>query len=881
MWKRILSPVDYVYALGLCVLQSSKKRPENGGRTSVHEDRRAARARFPWMAVALYAALFLFAAAPAVYLGWGEVRGFNSPDESAAFWAAQLFVEDGKLYMQDSLTELNPSVPTGPRGFTQHNSRSVPIYPLGHPLSVGLFHKLFGDMAPVALAVIPGLLILTLAILVKVLVPTAPPYIGFLFLGIVPLWYWSSRVYMNLSLSLLFIAIGILCLALAVQRRSLLWFFLGSSGFALGALVRHPEATFLLFVGMAFFIALIRSRPTFDWGYAIRAGVVFTIPQVVLFLLPMALLNWWTYGSPTSIGYLANYDQHLPERLPADSNMLSTLINYVRLGFFPVPVDLGVLLKGGFYQVLLLAPLTVALGIAGIFLGKQRLVETFGYTGLALLVVGLAYVLVSRADPGTFRALATEPDVRASIVRYWMPVYIVLGIGTAYAVTHFPKIASLALVCAMVFLGVVQVWVTSPEAVLSLKRIMDQHSAQYSSLLDEFTEPDALVFTGDRRDKWTTPLRRTAVTWSDTPTQIGIRNVVNAAESVYLSGQPVYFLLSSRQLEHLNLVNQELSATSVAVERLPTRSYGDIELLKVLPRYTAIDMVERTPGVYGTQFPASSLPLSIEINSSVLGHISNGSFERGLQGWSGPGAESEVEVTNGKFLAGQASLKMYLPPTSDLSVLVRQTYTVDATSLNGDRWAAIGHILVSDIVDAEASMRVFISDEHGNRLNRYEVAIRETSDAFQSLIIQGNSLPPNSSSIAFQLAIRPLQEGGSGLVYWDGVQIISGLSENSDDCVARVSHSCLQAKVASIAEGGINSGIESISLGYIDETVRTLDGPFYQGDRLKIGQNAIYLERNEVTLKTLDHSWGTKEDNRLDLIVHSGPAPLLSIRGGS
>jgi hypothetical protein len=78
----------------------------------------------------------------------------------------------------------------------------------------------------------------------------------------------------------------------------------------------------------------------------------------------MALLNWWTYGSPLSVGYLANYGRNLPERLPSDSNLLVTGINYARLAFFPVPISMGALFKGGLYQILLMAPLAVALGAA-------------------------------------------------------------------------------------------------------------------------------------------------------------------------------------------------------------------------------------------------------------------------------------------------------------------------------------------------------------------------------------------------------------------------------------------------------------------------------------------------------------------------------------
>jgi 4-amino-4-deoxy-L-arabinose transferase-like glycosyltransferase len=177
-------------------------------------------------------------------------------------------------------------MPTGPRGFTQHNGRSVPIYPLGHPLAFGLAHKLFGGAASILLAVIPGFLFLSLALLFRILVPTAPSYLGFMFLGIMPLWYWSSRVYMNLSLMLLFVSLGLVCFALTIRHRSLYWLIAGSSAFALAALVRHPEATFLLLVAIAFIIAVIRQQTPFQWNHTLRVVALYAIPQLLLFLLP-------------------------------------------------------------------------------------------------------------------------------------------------------------------------------------------------------------------------------------------------------------------------------------------------------------------------------------------------------------------------------------------------------------------------------------------------------------------------------------------------------------------------------------------------------------------------------------------------------------------
>jgi hypothetical protein len=84
-------------------------------------------------------------------------------------------------------------------------------------------------------------------------------------------------------------------------------------------------------------------------------------------------------------------------------------------------------------------------------------------------------------------------------------VHITLGISAAYAISYFPRVALLAIAVATVLFRAIQVWIVNPEAILSLKELMDYQSARYAGILNEFTEPDALVFAGDHTDKWIAP----------------------------------------------------------------------------------------------------------------------------------------------------------------------------------------------------------------------------------------------------------------------------------------------------------------------------------------------------------------------------------------
>jgi hypothetical protein len=214
-----------------------------------------------------------------------------------------------------------------------------------------------------------------------------------------------------------------------------------------------------------------------------------------------------------------------------------------------------------------------------------------------------------------------------------MPVYVTLGIGCAYAISYFPRVASLVVVMVMVLFSALQVWVVNPEAVLSLKELMNEQNARYSQILNEFTETDALVFAGNHTDKWTTPIRRTAVTWSDGPSKSGVRELADATEALYLRGQKVYFVFNQRQKENLDLVNQQFASRSLMVENVPLPGGDDIQLWKVAGLPNPIKVEEVSPGVYDTQISAPGSHFTIEIDSSIKNHITNSSFENGLQGW--------------------------------------------------------------------------------------------------------------------------------------------------------------------------------------------------------------------------------------------------------
>lgn len=527
-----------------------------------------------------YAVLFLLASAPAFYLGLNNVATFTTTDENAAYMTAQMFAENGRLYYQDPVTLLDPDPPTGPRGFVQHNGRSVIKYPLGHPFVVGLAHWVFADAAPMVLAIVPGLLVLSLALLVRVLRPTAPGYLGFAFLGVIPLWYWSSRMYMDMGLSFMFAAMGLLCFAVAYTRRSLPWFFVASSAVGLAAVMRYQEAPFLMMFGGVMIIGFIRLLGPYQWNRSIRIVGIFAAAQVLWFLLPMGLLNWWAFGSPLDVGIVLAREALAPDGLPATSNAVLKAGNSLRVAIFPAPIDVGTMLRALWYQVFLMVPLVVVLGVVSVFLIRKSLTWTFGYGGSALLLLSFAYVIVSRADPNTHGATFTEPSLNMSIVRYYLPVYIALGIGAAITLCRMPKTLSMAVIIGILGWSTYQVWAAQPNSIIPLQKSVDWNSTRYRSFLENHTELDALVFTAGPVDKWLAPVRRTASAPRDSVYEP--ENVAATTESYYRFGTPVYYLFNSKYRKNINSLNIPLDRRLLGVQLVASTKLAD--LWKVVPR---------------------------------------------------------------------------------------------------------------------------------------------------------------------------------------------------------------------------------------------------------------------------------------------------------
>lgn len=823
-----------------------------------------------------YTIVFVLAASPAFYLGVSNARGFNTPDEMAGYIVSEAFAQHGQFYFQDPITEANPPYSIGPRGFVESNGRAVAIYSLGHPFLFGIFHKLFGSLAPAVLAIVPGLAILALAILIRLLTPNATFYLGFLALGASPLWYWISRIYMNLSVTLLFLSWGLVCFILAIRHRSLGWYAAATSGFALAALMRNQEAPLLLIIAMGFTVIFLKQMGPFRWNSFLRVAGVYCIGQCVFFIIPLAIMNWQTYGSPFTVGYQVLYEQIHPERVPIQGNLALSAISFVKLAFFPAPISFEVLWKGVLYQIILMMPVLFLLGVAGLILARQRVTTAYRW-GAFLLGVALVYLIISTSIPGVHLADAAEPAMISSLVRYWLPVYLAIVVGAAYALSHVGKIVALPLIISIVFLSTYQVWISSPEAILKLRSILERNSTTYGELLQQNTEPEAVVVASSPKDKFIPQWRRTIAIYLNDGTERSTQRVVRIAESIFPLGFPVYFLSNAADSDAIfELANNSLAQDQLQIMPITEAPYGgqlwEVKSINPILKLESVNNV-----TYSTQVesPGTDFSLFMDQDGSNRNLVANPSFETGLGGWSGPNVGG-TNVSREQALVGESSMKMELTAQPGEAPYIRRTFAIKNENFAGDSFVTRIGVKVENLKDAKAVLRVFIDDyvwpNKGKRLGRYETSLSQVTDSFESLTLTGD-IPPEAVNISIQVGIQASKEGGTGIVYWDSAEFRVTDKSLVPTCEVQ-GHGCVFNPGVT---NGEKNGIDTIKVQAEGQAPVVLNGPFFTNDKLEFRNNAIFLDRMGYSLTRLTGFGPVEKGQKIELVISSKVQPSIGM----
>lgn len=497
---------------------------------------------------------------------------FRSPDEHASYLFTKTMGETGSLsYTRDYLQGDAENL-LHPRGAITHDGNAVPFNYLGSYVLYVPAYLVLGENTRYIAIPLALLTIVSLAATGAVLIPKHPWVAWIAILGASPIVYYANRPFLNTLPAMAFLAFGIALLFRYFRARSPTswrWLAGGSAAFAIAAFARYE---YVIFEGLFMGIFLLHKH-RLDVRDTVRDMAIFSSVVLVLFIVPVLILNQLTYGSPLTFGYGLFNEAYFPSR-SGDGSLLTSIGPMVRSVLLPAyPFDLGLAGNAFINQMLRVAPVFAAVALMGLIgVAWRRAIQPRFL--LAYLALGV-YIFLYRGAGYSWLADSSTPDFEASIVRYVLPLYMACYLLAVYALAQIdtPYLAG-GLAIAVAIAGVFGVMHGVDG---NLIHIRTQVRAGDELMLRDVvpnTEPDSLIYT-DIFDKTIGPYRDVASWWGGVRgTHEGFFQPSDVARSMsrVVGSRPIYLYVFEEDyiVPSLNpaLEAQDLKLISTGIHRL-------------------------------------------------------------------------------------------------------------------------------------------------------------------------------------------------------------------------------------------------------------------------------------------------------------------------
>lgn len=425
---------------------------------------------------------------------------FNSPDETANFWAANQFYQSGS-FLQFSQASLIAGDIVSPRSMRIINNHLVPTGFIGMPWLYGLMAQLFNSNRVIPYLT-PWFAVIGIIFLYLFTKDIFDKKIGFitslLCFSLPSYWYYASK---GLMPNILFISLAIISLyffLVAIRKQTVLFYILTGLLVGLALLVRPIEVLWLLpvYVGLTFI-----NYKQVHWLY------VWLVPIFGLAtLLPMFYHNIILFGSAFDVGYQMRFTAQF-----ADSKLLTYLM--------PFGYDWAIIKMNVVNYLHNIFSMQSSLLVVSLFLfivlsikkGSQIWKRNFTYLLFMVVVSGLLILFY-----GSWKVY-DHPNPRAitigtSFVRYWLPLYILSLPIIGFVITRiFAKSKTAwALVVTSIFLitllfGYNQVMLDKQEGLKAVRDRIVEYKHTAALVLNHI--PDNSVVVAKKSDKVFFPAR--------------------------------------------------------------------------------------------------------------------------------------------------------------------------------------------------------------------------------------------------------------------------------------------------------------------------------------------------------------------------------------
>lgn len=436
---------------------------------------------------------------------------FNTPDETSNLISARQFGEHGTLYFENELTRVDQENLLHPRGFITHQGRAVPMQFLGHPFFWGCAFKLFGPRAWLFVPLLLGLFFtIYLHRLFRLAAPTATPVLFLFAFAATPTIYLLGRPFLSASLATVLTVPAFYHAIRYARTRGTIQLLLFSAFLSL-ALFARPDN--LLLALPALYLVISQATGTVFSRAVLRDAALFALVFIVLFVLPLLVLNQLTYGSPLTYGYqLADQAFGLRDAPAPELDGGARLLRRVRNLVFPFDFSFTAALSGLFRYFVLLTPLLTLAAL----LRANDLVRLLRSPGRNWRVIGAlllaAYLVISRSSGNLHGMDRLAPNILDSLARYWMPLYLVLLVAgwKNLARLRWPWIRVAAALLALV-LGTHGLYFRWDQSYRPMTRKVREADFVSGRVLGK-TDPDAVIYSG-MRDKYLVSHRTVAAWW--------------------------------------------------------------------------------------------------------------------------------------------------------------------------------------------------------------------------------------------------------------------------------------------------------------------------------------------------------------------------------
>jgi hypothetical protein len=518
-------------------------------------------------------------------------RVFVSPDEHAAFLFAKQFAVTGQFPLTEALNvRLDGAIHA--RSMAAVGSAILPGAFLGMPFFTGALLWIFGDAG--ALLFTPILALLAVLVWRKTVKRlTNDPLLAdaaAFFLMLHPAFlYYSGRVMMQNVAFVSFLIFGVYFLTAASLHKlskyysselHRLEYFVGGLLIGTALFIRTAEIFWVLGILL---IGLIIHRAQLGWR---------NISAVIIGLAIMGFLigyaNDTVYGNALLSGYTARAE--VGETATSVTSLVPPTVGDLFSYIFPFGIHPRAIMRHEWQYEFLLYPWMTVPALIGFFLLLARKFEkNKTWKTIAIITVILAFWLGGMYGSWTFN---DNPDpslisIGNSYVRYWLPIFVISTIFSAYAVISayrflrvklgnkkvlniFPKLFLLLIAVLTIGLSVNLVF-WGHDGIMPTRAALASFSSKRRSVLLK-TQANAVVVV-DRADKYLFPDRRVITPLRDEKTFDALPKVLEQNIPLYYFG----ITFPQSDLDYLNDV--KLFEDGLTIELVDT--FGDESLYRI------------------------------------------------------------------------------------------------------------------------------------------------------------------------------------------------------------------------------------------------------------------------------------------------------------